>query len=164
MTADVLVRPLEPRDYGAVRRIDLQEGQQDPDWRSYTEAQREYILRETHPSALDIYAASGFSFVCECDGQVVGYVLSCVMQRGTAPVVYIRVIFVREPYRRRGMAAAMYEALSEVARARAMDHVFAAVRRDNVPSLQLHEKAGFYLSDEIVAQLDVDPVRRALNA
>ncbi len=161
MGARVTLRPVEPRDNQALRDMYLRYRMSEEDWDTFTPEQQAYLLQDTDPRALDVYARSGCSFVAEMDGRMVGYVLAFQAQRGLIPVLGVRGILVSAECRQQGVGTALYLALRDAATLRGFDHVFTDISPDNQASLRLHEKVGFRLDREINARLDISSVRRS---
>ncbi len=163
--SDQLVcRPMEPRDYGEVREIHQQErtGLSADAWQKLSPAQRDYLLRETDPGALDYYRGSGYTFVVELGGEIVGFVVAYSTRRGLTDVIWVREIVVKSEHRERGIGTALYARLKRQAENAGVDHIFATIDLDNVASQRLHEKVGFNLDERIVARLNLSPARKSV--
>lgn len=79
-------------------------------------------------------------FFVECDGRIVGYGgMQCVLDEGQ-----ITDIAVLPAFRRRGIAAAILEALLGYAREHSLNVIFLEVRESNLPALSLYrDRFGF---------------------
>ena len=82
---------------------------------------------------------SGMFFVCECDGEIVGYVGAvCV-----ADECSITNVAVTESYRRRGISRGLLDRLEREATDRGVCVVFLEVRVSNVPAISAYESRGY---------------------
>ncbi|MDP2948488.1 MAG: GNAT family N-acetyltransferase [Chloroflexota bacterium] len=142
-----LIRPLEEGDYQAVRAIhvEAQREYRGEDWNSLSSAQQEYTLYDSSEKALNFFRGSGYSFVAERAGEVVGFVLA--YRTIVAPLIWIRFVTVLPHHRRQGIASALYREVVKTAQSKGIDEIFATINPDNVPSIGLHEKAGFLVRD-----------------
>ncbi|MBX6166447.1 MAG: ribosomal protein S18-alanine N-acetyltransferase [Thermobispora bispora] len=77
--------------------------------------------------------------VAEADGRIVGYAGLAV----AADQADVQTIAVDERYRRRGIGAALLEALLAEAARRGATAVFLEVRADNAPAQAMYERFGF---------------------
>jgi len=84
-------------------------------------------------------------FWCEDDGQVVGYLWAVFRKVDGYSVVIAEVndIAVVPEYRRRGLGLAMLRHAEEVARRHGADLLRSGTGIENIPSQELHKKAGF---------------------
>lgn len=82
--------------------------------------------------------------VCEHDGRVAGYAYAS--PHGDRPGYRWSVdvsVYVRERYRRRGVARGLYESLLDVLRSQGLYNVYAVIALPNEASVRLHESLGF---------------------
>ena len=152
----MLIRPLSPDDYEAVRDLDVatQREYRGEAWDALSPEQQRAVLW-TSAEDLPLHIASGMSFVAEDQGAVVGFVVVFREPVAKDPQVYIDGIAVAQSHRRRGVAEALMQALVTKARAEGMQQIRSDISLDNEPSQKLHAKLGFALTQRIEARLNL---------
>ena len=94
-------------------------------------------------------------FLCEADGQDVGYA-QCQLRRDyvegceTSPVGYLEGVYVKEAYRRRGVASALVTACQDWARSRGCVEFASDCELDNTDSLRFHLGVGFEEAGRVI--------------
>lgn len=104
------------------------------------------------------YIESGLSFVAEEDGEIFGVIFAQMLHHvyNTANLVWIENMCVHKYYRRNGIG---YKLLRETVRAGAAAGatvVHSAIQPDNLPSIMLHKKIGFFIDRRNVALFDLN--------
>lgn len=108
------------------------------------------------------YVESGLSFVAEEEGEIIGFIFAQMLHHvyNTENMVWIENMGVHEYYRRIGIG---YKLLKKVIdEGIAMDATVAhsAIQQDNLRSIMLHKKAGFFMDRREVALLDLNDVKK----
>ena len=89
---------------------------------------------------MEEYLAAGFPvFAAMLDGQYVGYVVC----RIDSEIVWVESIFVREEYRRRGVASALHSKAEEFAASYGEDTVYNYVHPNNHRMIEFLRKRGY---------------------
>ncbi len=94
-------------------------------------------------------------FLHEADGKVTGFA-QCQLRRDyvegteTSPVGYLEGVFVAEPFRRRGIAAALLSACENWAREHGCKEFASDCELTNIDSLRFHLTAGFTEANRII--------------
>ncbi len=130
-----MIRPMQPADWNSMTRIynqSLEKGDV-----TFTTACPTYEEWDTGHS-------KECRFVCELEGQVVGYTMIAPTSkrepyRGVAELS----IFVDENYLRRGIGTTLLQKLCEESEKHGYWTLYAAIFSINEASIKLHEKCGF---------------------
>ena len=94
------------------------------------------------------FAVKWFEVLAVDNGDIAGY-LRCFRNPDDVHQWFIGDVHVRTKYRRTGIASRMYERVfSELERYEAAENIISAVRKDNINSIGLHTKMGFYDTGE----------------
>ena len=94
-------------------------------------------------------------FLCEADGQAVGYA-QCQLRRDyvegceTSPVGYLEGVYVEAAHRREGVASALVGACQDWARAQGCREFASDCELDNTDSLRFHLGIGFEEAGRII--------------
>lgn len=80
-------------------------------------------------------------FAAEDEGEFVGYIVCRIDD--PYPCVWVEHIFVREDYRRKGIATALYEKAEEIARSKGEDTLFNYVHPNNDTMIQFLRSKGY---------------------
>ncbi len=93
----------------------------------------------TEQGILESFKAGTRFFVCEQNGNVLGYVgISAILDEG-----YITNIAVFPAHRKKGVASALLEYLEKFAKAEALSFISLEVRESNTTAISLYKKFGF---------------------
>lgn len=78
------------------------------------------------------------------DGDPAGFVFGYELLRrhGDPTILFVYEVDVREAYRRRGVATALFEELERLARARGIRRAFVLTAESNEPAMRLYESVG----------------------
>lgn len=153
---NITVRPMKLVDYEAVHQVDIL-------------TQRQYLgnkFNELSPEEQDknhlvsrktefqINVDSGYCFIAEDDGKIVGFLLSheTLPFHGTLNISYIGL---NPEYQGRGVGLLLYQKLIEKAKQKRIEQIKTHINLDNPKSIKLHEKAGFKLKDRKEAILEL---------
>lgn len=152
---NISVRPMVIDDYDSVHKVDIltqrQYLSQEFDELSPEEQDEHLISRKTE---FRTNVETGYCFVAEDDGQIVGFLLS----HETLPfpgTLYIRYIGLDPKYQGKGIGMLLYEKLIEKAKQKHIKQINALINLDNPQSIKLHEKSGFSIKDRKEAVLEL---------
>ena len=105
--------------------------------------------RETHlvsrKSEFAINVDTGYCFVAENSGQVVGFILAyeTLPFHGT---LFIHYIGINPTYQGKGIGFVLFKRIIEKSKKNNISAIQSLINIDNPPSVKLHEKAGFKIS------------------
>lgn len=105
-------------------------------------------------SEFQINVDTGYCFVAEDNGQIIGFLLSYE----TLPfhgILGINYIGLNPKYQNKGVGLLLYEKLVEKAKQKGINKIKTHINLDNPKSIRLHEKAGFKLKDRKEAILEL---------
>ena len=121
------------------------------------------FLRETWEDAwadLSKHVADGLAFVSERDGRIKGFVFATV-PRETPDLGHVTDLYVEPPARRRGVARALIERITDALEARGVAHIGLDVRVDNSAARAFYDRLGFVEEERFLAT-SVATVRQRL--
>jgi len=159
------IRPLKLKDVEKVRELELSCIKEyfaktlDNKWEDLPQQWKDN-LGASSKNHFKAYLESGLSFVAEEDGEIYGFIFAQMLHHvaDVDNLIWIENMGVH-PYVRRN--AIGYKLLREVIRkGREMGGqvVHSMIQPDNVPSIMLHKKIGFFMDRREVALLDLqDP-------
>ena len=153
---NITVRPMIISDYEAVHQVDILTqrqylGQKFDELSPEVQDKNHLVSRKAE---FQINIDSGYCFVAENDGDIVGFLLS----HETLPfhgTINIRYIGLNPEYQGRGVGLLLYEKLVEKAKQKGIKQIKTHINLDNPKSIRLHEKAGFKLKDRKEAILEL---------
>lgn len=156
------IRPLKLKDVEKVRELELSCIKEyfaktlENKWEDLPQQWKDN-LGASSKNHFKAYLDSGLSFVAEEDGEIYGFIFAQMLHHiaDVDNLIWIENMGVH-PYVRRN--AIGYKLLREVIRkGREMDGqvVHSMIQPDNVPSIMLHKKIGFFMDRREVALLDL---------
>jgi GNAT superfamily N-acetyltransferase len=142
MNAHHTTRPLQGRDYAAVRAIE--DALQRHGGLAAAPARWE-AARVITPDSFRSYLQAGCSHVGEAGGTPVGFLLAQpIAYADERPLtLWVEAIAVHPNHRRRGIAAALYRAFGAQARAAGVQAALARLPPGDAAARALHRRAGF---------------------
>ena len=159
----VEIRPMGKGDHNQVRTMELF-------------CIREYIERELDKSLEDLpsellgklgasgsesfdhFIGTGLSFVALEEDHPVGFIFAQILHHvyNTKDLVWVENFGVHPNYRRSGVGYRMLERVVEDGREMGAQAVYSAIMPDNIESILLHKKMGFFVDARKVALLDLE--------
>lgn len=108
------------------------------------------------------YVESGLSFVAEEDGEIMGFIFAQMLHHvyNTENMVWVENMGVHEYYRRLGIGYKLLRKVIDTGIGMDAEVVHSAIQPDNVRSIMMHKKAGFFMDRREVALLDLNDIRK----
>lgn len=105
------------------------------------------LLRDGEEASAERCAAMladprAYVFVATIDGAVVGWIIGFRLPRWSGDKMFLYEIDVAEPYRRRGIAAALIDTLWAVCRDEGLISMFVITEEANAAAMKLYESTG----------------------
>jgi len=151
----ISVRLMAIDDYEAVHKVDIltqkQYLGQKFDELNLEEQEKHLVSRKTE---FQINVGTGYCFVAEDDGQIIGFLLAYETLPFTGTLC-IRYVGLNPEYQGMGIGLLVYEKLIEKAKQKQIKEIRALINLDNPRSIGLHEKAGFRISDRKEAVIEL---------
>ena len=151
-----VVRCLVPDDFEGVRLVDVstQRVYHGENWDGYGLEEREAYLK-SRASEFQVHCETGFSFVVELEGRVVGFLFGYEnLPYGDELVV--RHVAVEPEYQGQGVGKMLLTALTEKAASENKKAIRSWINIDNPISIRLHENCGFEVTDWKRAYLKIE--------
>jgi len=149
-----IVRPITSLDYKAVNEIDVLTQIQylgEENWNQLSQKEKESHLVSRQPN-YDGFVKSGYSFLVESEGQVLGFILAFE----TIPVyqeVCCEYVAISPSSQGQGIIALLYQELIKISQKNNIKKVWGLINLDNPNSIKAHLKSGFKLNDRKEAVL-----------
>ena len=108
------------------------------------------------------YLDGGLSFVAEEDGEIMGFIFAQMLHHvyNVENLVWIENMGVHPYYRRNGIGYKLLRAVNEKGIEMGATVVHSAIQPDNLPSIMLHKKLGFFMDRREVALLDLNDLKK----
>ena len=141
------VRALSPEDFEGVQLVDVstQRVYHGENWDTNSMEEREAYLK-SRASEFQINLETGFSFVAELEGCVVGF-LFAYENLPYGDELVVRHIAVDPEYQGHGVGKKLLTALTEKAASENKKAIRSWINIDNPKSMRLHESCGFEVTD-----------------
>ncbi len=151
-----VVRGLVPDDFGGVRLVDVgtQRVYHGEDWDGFSVEEREVYLK-SGACEFQVNCETGFSFVVELEGRVVGF-LFAYENLPYGDELVIRHVAVEPEYQGQGVGKMLLTALKEKAASENKRAIRSWINNDNSISMRLHESGGFEVKDWKRAYLKIE--------
>lgn len=104
------------------------------------------------------YAETGLSFVAEEEGEILGFVFAQMLHHvyNAENMLWIENMGVHEYYRRIGIGYKLLSKVLDEGLAHGATVAHSAIQPDNLRSIMLHKKAGFFMDRREVALMDMN--------
>lgn len=142
-------------DYPQVHNVDIATQQQylgNKFSEMNTEEQEDHLVSRKSEFAINV--ATGYCFVAEHSGEIVGFILAyeTLPFHGT---LFIRYIGINPAYQDKGIGLLLFKRIIEKAKENNIRVIKALINTDNPPSIKLHKNAGFKirLREEAILKL-----------
>ena len=111
--------------------------------------------------SFQLYLESGLSFVAEEDGEIMGFIFAQCLHHvyNVENLVWIENMGVHPYYRRMGIGYKLLRQVAIAGKEMGCTVVHSAIQPDNLPSIMLHKKLGFFVDRREVALLDLDDLK-----
>ena len=112
-----------------------------------------------------LYIDSGLSFVAEEDGENMGFIFAQMLHHvyNVENLVWIENMGVHPYFRRMGIGYKLLRKVAETGMEMGSTVVHSAIQPDNLPSIMLHKKLGFFMDRREVALLDLNDLRKKVH-
>ena len=156
------IRPMKVKDLVKVRELELKcireyfEKEIENKWDSLPKEWKDNLGASNTRSYM-AYVEGGLSFVAEEDGEIMGFIFAQMLHHvyNTENMVWIENFGVHEYFRRIGIGYRLLRATIEEGKVKGATVAHSAIQPDNVRSIMLHKKAGFFMDRREVALLDL---------
>lgn len=143
---NITIRPMKMSDYSQVHEVDILTQQQylgNKFIEMKTEEQETHLV--SRKSEFSINIDTGYCFVAENTGKVVGFILAyeTLPFRGT---LFIHYVGINPTHQGKGIGLLLFKRIIEKAKENDINVIQSLINTDNPPSIKLHKKAGFKLS------------------
>ena len=120
-------------------------------------------LGASNRKSYQLYIESGLSFVAEEDGEVIGFIFAQMLHHvnNVENLVWIENMGVHPYFRRMGIGFKMLRKVAETGKEMGASVVHCTIQPDNLPSIMLHKKLGFFMDRREVALLDLNDLKSA---
>ena len=161
------IRPMKMKDLVKVRDLEIACIREyfsktlENKWEDLPEEWKEGLGASCRGS-FGLYLDSGLSFVAEEDGEVMGFIFAQMLHHvyNVENLVWIENMGVHPYYRRNGIGYKLLRAVNEKGIEMGATVVHSAIQPDNLPSIMLHKKLGFFMDRREVALLDLNDLRK----
>jgi len=122
-------------------------------------------LGASTPRSFMAYTESGLSFVAEEDGEIVGFIFAQTLHHvyNVENMVWIENMGVHEYFRRLGLGYRLLTSVLDEGRRKGATVAHSAIQPDNVRSIMLHKKAGFFIDRREVALIDLTEKKKVVG-
>ena len=113
-------------------------------------------LGASSTKAFGTYLESGLSFVAEEDGEIMGFIFAQMLHHvnNAENLVWIENMGVHPYLRRNGIGYKLLRATVDAGMQKGATVIHSSIQPDNVPSIMMHKKMGFFIDRRSVALLD----------
>ncbi len=157
------IRPMKMKDLIKVRDLELACIREyfaktlENKWEDFSDEWKDNLGASSRKS-FALYLESGISLVAEEDGEIMGFIFAQMLHHvyNVENLVWIENMGVHPYFRRMGIG---YKLLREVARLgqeMGATVIHSAIQPDNLPSIMLHKKLGFFMDRREVALFDLN--------
>ena len=114
-------------------------------------------LGASNSKSFMMYVDGGLSFVAEEEDEIIGFVFAQVLHHvyNAENLIWVENMGVHEYYRRIGIGYKMLQKVLEDGKAKGATVAHSAIQPDNIRSIMLHKKAGFFMDRREVALKDL---------
>jgi len=156
------IRPMKVKDLVKVRELELTcireyfSKEIENKWEDLPKEWKDN-LGASNTRSFMAYVDGGLSFVAEEDGEVMGFIFAQMLHHvyNTENMIWVENFAVHEYFRRIGIGYRLLRATLEAGKAKGATVAHSAIQPDNVRSIMLHKKAGFFMDRREVALLDL---------
>ncbi len=156
------IRPMRMKDLIAVRELELlciKEYFEKIMENRWEDLPQDWVdkLGASNPRSYRHHVEGGLSMVAEEDGEVVGFIFAQMINHAynVENMTWVENLGVHPYYRRTGIGYRLLEACIDESQRQGASVVHSAIQPDNIPSLMMHRKLGFFTDSREVALLDL---------
>jgi len=156
------IRPMKMKDLVKVRELEIKcireyfSKEIENKWEDLPKEWKDG-LGASNPRSFMTYAEGGLSFVAEEEGEIIGFIFAQMLHHvyNAENMVWIENMGVHEYYRRMGIGYKLLSKALEEGKKLGATVGHSAIQPDNVRSIMLHKKAGFFMDRREVALIDL---------
>jgi aminoglycoside 6'-N-acetyltransferase I len=156
------IRPVRLKDVEAVRELEIScireyfAATLENKWEDLPQEWKDNLGASSR-NHFKAYLDSGLSLVAEEDGEIVGFIFAQMLHHvfDEENVVWIENMGVHPYMRRNAIGYKLLRECARIGREKGATVVHSMIQDDNVPSILLHKKLGFFMDRREVALLDL---------
>lgn len=161
------IRPMRLKDLVKVRELEITcireyfEKEIENKWEDLPKEWKDNLGASNSRSFM-AYTESGLSFVAEEEGEIIGFIFAQMLHHvyNAENLIWIENMGVQEYYRRIGIGYRLLRKVLDEGKAMGATVVHSAIQPDNIRSIMLHKKAGFFMDRREVALMDLNDWNR----
>ncbi|MFA7341592.1 MAG: GNAT family N-acetyltransferase [Candidatus Methanomethylophilaceae archaeon] len=156
------IRPMKIKDLAAVRGLEMELIQEyfgeilENKWEDLPQEWKDNLGASSKRFFLT-YVQSGLSFVAVEDDEVLGFIFAQMVHKvyNVENMLWVENMGVHTYFRRMGIGYKLLQACVEEAKKQGAELAHSAIQPDNVPSIMLHKKIGYFIDRREIALLDL---------
>lgn len=161
------IRPMKLKDIIQVRDLEISCIKEyfsnilENKWESLPQQWKDDLGASSQKS-FKLYLDSGLSFVAEEDGEIMGFIFAQMLHHvyNAENLVWVENMGVHPYLRRNGIGYKLLRATLEEGVKQGATVIHSAIQPDNLPSIMLHKKLGFFMDRRNVALFDCNDYRK----
>ncbi|MDR0791084.1 MAG: GNAT family N-acetyltransferase [Methanomassiliicoccaceae archaeon] len=161
------VRPIKLKDLVKVRELEIVcikeyfEKEIENKWDELPKEWKEN-LGASNPRSFKLYLESGLSFVAVEDDEIMGFIFAQMVHHvyNAENMLWVENMGVHPYFRRNGIGFKLLRAAVDEARKQGATVAHAAIQPDNLKSIMLFKKIGFFMDRREVALLDLNDLNK----
>lgn len=157
------ITPMKEEDRGPVRALELfciRETLEPSLTKKWNDLSQDLIdqLGASSKYSFEHYIRAGLSYVAKENSILVGFIFAQILPHilSVPKIVWIENLGVHPDYRRKGIAYRMLRTVAIEGKKRGAKAVHSTIMPDNIKSIMLHKKLGFFVDSRKIALLDLD--------
>lgn len=163
----VEIRPMKLKDIIKVRELEISCIREffaetiENKWESLPQQWKDDLGASSQKS-LGTYLDSGLSFVAEEDGEIFGFVFAQMLHHvnNAENLVWIENMGVHKVVRRNGIGYKLLRAVVQEGIKQGATVIHSSIQPNNLPSIMLHKKIGFFMDRREVALFDCNDAKK----
>ena len=122
-------------------------------------------LGASSKKSFSTYLESNLSFVAEEDGEIMGFIFAQMLHNvyDVEKLIWVENMGVHPYFRRNGIGYKLLREVSNKGKEMGGTVVHSAIQPNNIPSIMLHKKIGFFMDRREVALLDLNDFNKKPN-
>ena len=163
------IRPMKLKDIVQVRDLEISCIKEyfaeilENKWESLPQQWKD-DLGASSKKSLGTYLESGLSFVAEEDGEIFGFIFAQMLHHvnNTENLVWIENMGVHPYLRRNGIGYKLLRATMDAGIEKGAQAIHSSIQPNNLPSIMLHKKLGFFMDRREVALFDCNDAKKRI--
>ena len=161
------IRPMKMKDIVQVRDLEISCIKEyfakilENKWESLPQQWKD-DLGASSKKSFGVYIDSGLSFVAEEDGEIFGFIFAQMLHHvyNAENLVWVENMGVHPYLRRNGIGYKLLRECVNAGLAQGATVIHSAIQPDNLPSIMLHKKIGFFMDRREVALYDCNDAKK----